>query len=119
MLARTWEARLMFESLRNTHQVHDNNCAHFFIFHILQKKWWNVEMSDWLFTAWSISSLVSHRFHILLSKIKQNIIYKTGAGIANVDIKALKSRPVNMEVLYMILLSVNLRSDTKDVIVWT
>lgn len=25
------------QTLRNTYQIHDNNCAHFFIFHVLQK----------------------------------------------------------------------------------
>lgn len=57
-----------------------------------------------------------HRFHISLWKIKQNIIYKIRPGNAYVDIKALKSRSVNMEVLYIILLFVCLQSDTKDTI---
>lgn len=101
MLAQTREApevHLMYEILRNTHQVHDNNCAHFFIFHILQKKCWNI----WLVIHCCLKYFQPHFTPVLHFAFKNQT--------------KLKSRPVNMEVLYMILLFVYLQSDTKDVI---
>lgn len=73
-------------------------------------------MSDWLFAAAKYLQPLLHRLYISLWKIKQNIIYKIRPGNAYVDIKVLKSRSVNTEVLYIILLFVCLRSDTKDTI---
>lgn len=80
MLVQTQDAwNFINETPRNTYQIHHNNCAHFFIFHILQKKCWN-GMSDLRFTAACalltdvfLASFYTYFTHILCGQIQIQI----------------------------------------------